>query len=216
MALTTLADLKTYLGISDTSEDSLLNLLIADADAAILGYIGRTIEQATLTEYYSGDASQMLVLKQRPVTAVTSVHVDDSGYAGQGSGAFASATEWTAGTDFYIRTEVENESNTGELVAIKGPGTFTADHQPKTWGEWPDGTGNVKVIYVAGYATVPSDIAGACRILVAWMRASRDNGMPVKSEKLGSYSYTLLDDTGIPELATIRGICNRYRNMILI
>ena len=49
MALTTLADLKTYLGISDSSEDALLNLLIADADAAILGYIGRTIEQATLT-----------------------------------------------------------------------------------------------------------------------------------------------------------------------
>ena len=76
MALTTLADLKTYLGISDSSEDALLNLLIADADAAILGYIGRTIEQATLTEYYSGDGPQMLVLKQRPVTAVTSVHVD--------------------------------------------------------------------------------------------------------------------------------------------
>jgi hypothetical protein len=216
MALTTLADLKTYLGITDTSEDTLLNLLIADGDAAILGYIGRAIEQATLTEYYSGDRTQMLVLRQRPVTAVTSVHVDDSGYAGQAAGAFDSTTEWTAGEDFYIRTEVENESNTGELVAIKGPGTFTADGDPKTWGEWPNGTGNVKVIYTAGYATVPSDLAAACRILVAWMRASRDNGMPVKSERLGSYSYTLLDDTGIPELATIRGICNRYRNMILI
>jgi hypothetical protein len=33
---------------------------------------------------------------------------------------------------------------------------------------------------------------------------------------LGSYSYTLLEDTGIPELATIRGLCNRYRNMVLI
>ena len=216
MALTTLADLKTYLGISDSSEDALLNLLIADADAAILGYIGRTIEQATLTEYYSGDGTQMLLLKQRPVTAVTSVHVYQSGYSGQGSGAFASSTEWTAGEDFYIRTVVENESNTGELVAIKGPGTFTADHQPKTWGEWPRGTGNIKVVYTAGYSTVPSDLAGACRILVAWMRASRDNGMPVKSEKLGAYSYTLMDDTGGPELATVRGACNRYRNMILI
>jgi len=216
VALTTLADLKTYLGITDSSEDALLNLLIDDANAAILGYIGRTIEQATLTEYYSGDGTQMLVLKQRPVTAVTSVHVDQSGYSGQGSGAFASSTEWTAGEDFYIRTVVENESNTGELVAIKGPGTFTADHQPKTWGEWPLGTGNIKVVYTAGYSTVPSDLAAACRILVAWMRASRDNGMPVKSEKLGSYSYTLMDSTGIPELATVRGICNRYRNMILI
>ena len=216
MALTTLADLKTYLGISDSSEDALLNLLIADADAAILGYIGRTIEQATLTEYYSGDGTQMLVLKQRPVTAVTSVHVDQSGYSGQGSGAFASSTEWTAGEDFYIRTVVENESNTGELVAIKGPGTFRADGTAQTWGEWPLGTGNIKVVYTAGYSTVPGDLAAACRILVAWMRASRDNGMPVKSEKLGSYSYTLLEDTGIPELATVRGLCNRYRNMVLI
>ena len=216
MALTTLADLKTYLGISDSSEDALLNLLIADADAAILGYIGRTIEQATLTEYYSGAGAPTLVLQPRAGPAVTSVHVDQSGYSGQGSGAFASSTEWTAGEDFYIRTVVENESNTGELVAIKGPGTFTADHQPKTWGEWPRGTGNIKVVYTAGYSTVPSDLAGACRILVAWMRASRDNGMPVKSEKLGSYSYTLMDDTGVPELATVRGACNRYRNMILI
>jgi hypothetical protein len=216
VALTTLADLKTYLGISDSSEDDLLNLLIADADAAILGYIGRTIEQATLTEFYSGDGTQMLVLKQRPVTTVTSVHVDQSGYSGQGSGAFDSTTEWTAGEDFYIRTVVENESNTGELVAIKGPGTFTADHQPKTWGEWPLGTGNIKVVYTAGYSTVPSDLAGACRMLVSWMRASRDNGRAIESEKLGSYSYKLMDDDGVPELATVKGVCNRYRNMILI
>ena len=216
MALTTLADLKTYLGITDTSEDDLLNLLIADADAAILGYIGRTIESATLTEYYSGDGTQMLVLQQRPVTAVTSANVDDGGYAGQASGAFPVATAWTAGEDFFIRTVVENESNTGELVAIKGPGTFTGDREPRTWGEWPLGTGNIKVVYTAGYATVPSDLAGACRILAAWMRASRENGMPVKSEKLGAYSYTLLEDTGIPELSTIRGLCNRYRNMVMI
>ena len=216
MALTTLADLKTYLGITDTSEDDLLNLLIADADAAILGYLDRAIEQASLTEYYSGDGTTNLLLQQRPVTTITSVHVDAAGYAGQGSGAFDSTTEWTAGTDFYAQSVVENESNTGNIIAIKGPGTFTADHQPMTWGEWPRGTGNIKVVYTAGYSTVPSDLAAACRILVAWMRSSRENGMPVKSEKLGSYSYTLLEDTGIPELATIRGLCNRYRNMVLI
>ena len=216
MALTTLADLKTYLGITDSSEDDLLNLLIADADAAILGYLDRSIEQATLTEYYSGDGTTNLLLQQRPVTAITSVHVDSGAYAGQASGAFASTTEWTAGEDFYAQSVVENESNPGNIIAIKGPGTFTADGDRQTGGEWPRGTGNIKVVYTAGYSTVPGDLAAACRILVAWMWSSRDNGMPVKSEKLGSYSYTLLEDTGIPELSTIRGLCNRYRNMVLI
>jgi len=216
VALTTLADLKTYLGITDSSEDDLLNLLIADADAAILGYLDRAIEQATLTEYYSGDGTTNLLLQQRPVTAITSVHVDSAAYAGQASGAVDSTTEWTAGEDFYAQSVVENESNPGNIIAIKGPGTFTGDGDRQTWGEWPRGTGNIKVIYTAGYSTVPGDLAAACRILVAWMRSSRENGMPVKSEKLGSYSYTLLEDTGIPELSTIRGLCNRYRNMVLI
>jgi hypothetical protein len=215
MALTTLSDLKTFLGVSDTSEDVKLAAMITLATSAIEGYLDRVIESATYTEYYGGDGSRMLLVQQRPVTAVTSVHVDQSAYAGQAAGAFASATEWTAGEDFFIRTVVENESNTGELVAIKGPGTFRPDGDPQTWGEWPSGTGNIKVVYTAGYSTVPSDITLACNLIIAELRNTADKGRDIQSEHLGSYSYTLASG-GTQGVISAREIVNRYRNMILI
>lgn len=213
MALTTLSAVKTFLGISDTSEDDKLTAMVASADAAIKQYCGRQLESATRTEYYSGDGSSVLLLRQRPVTSVTSVHVDASGYAGQGTDAFGSSTAWTAGTDFFVRFTDESERNTGELVAIKGPGAFTADGNPKTWGEWPNGVGNIKVVYLGGYTTVPDDLKLAANQIVAQLRNTAEVGRDLSGEKLGGYSYTI-ESSGLPGIASARQILNKYRDLV--
>lgn len=52
MAYATTAELKAYLGISGTSDDTLLAALITRAQAAIDSYCGRTFQAASGTRYY--------------------------------------------------------------------------------------------------------------------------------------------------------------------
>ncbi|HBL47651.1 MAG TPA: hypothetical protein DDZ90_30120, partial [Planctomycetaceae bacterium] len=62
MSLTTKATIKTLIGVSDTSLDAVIDLLIPQAEAIIKGYLKREIEEATYTEYYSGSGDQIIVL----------------------------------------------------------------------------------------------------------------------------------------------------------
>lgn len=87
MALTTLADVKTFLQIpvSNTTQDTLLNMLIGDASSVITNYLrGRRLDQDTYTEFYSGNGTRFVILKQRPVFSVLNVWLDYNGYFGQG------------------------------------------------------------------------------------------------------------------------------------
>lgn len=72
MALTTLADLKAMLNISssDTTEDTVLNLLITQVGDMIQEWCGRTFGQANYTEYYVGNGQQEFALNQRPAMMV--------------------------------------------------------------------------------------------------------------------------------------------------
>jgi len=73
MALTTKTNVKILIGVSDTSLDEVIDLLIPQADAIVKSYLQRDIEQVTYTEYYSGTGDQRLVLNQGPVQSITAV-----------------------------------------------------------------------------------------------------------------------------------------------
>jgi len=180
---TTLSELKLHLDIplTDTSEDGKLNQLISEVEASVLRYLKRgPFVSTSFTEYYSGDDREMLILKHRPVTAVSLVRVDQYGYAGQGPDAFPSTSSWDVGVDYYIPQVSADEQN-GSILAAIGNG-----------GKWPLGRGNIKVTYTAGYATVPDDLALAVNQMIAAIRAGADKGGPVGSETFGEYSYSLL------------------------
>lgn len=70
-----LADVKTDLGITDTSEDTKLRRLIAAAGAAFAGPQGmaRPPWRQTYAEQTNGDGSNILLLHRWPVESVTSV-----------------------------------------------------------------------------------------------------------------------------------------------
>ena len=74
--LTTLSDVKTWLGRSDSNSDSALAGLISRASRQIYTYLQRgSIMPRTVTELRDGTATQALVLKQWPVTSVSAVVV---------------------------------------------------------------------------------------------------------------------------------------------
>ena len=177
MSLTTKPTIKTLLGVSDTSLDAVIDVLIPQADAIIKGYLGREIEQATYTEYYSGSGDQVIVLNQTPVQSITSVNEDRDGFYGDGTDAFPASSLLVQGADYVLRkddatnTEV---SKSGILYRINKVWPRPHSGIRGQLASAPGlGLGNIKVVYVAGWATVPADITFAANKLITSMLQSR-------------------------------------------
>lgn len=228
VAIISTATYKTLAGISGTSEDSKLDLMTDYVDAAIKKWLGRDIEQTTYpgaatggtgdSGFYSGTGTSRLILRQRPVRSITSIYVDASGRWGQNpDGSFATATLLTAGTDYALDLDAYNGSAN---VSMKGivvrignvwPALRTYNRGWITPGVEPQ-RGNIKVAYVAGYSSVPSDIVQAAALWVSHIRNIQPKGGTLSSESLGSYSYSLAAMTGgMP--AEVRMLLSGYREL---
>lgn len=204
--LTTLAALKLYLGIAEdvTDQDERLTAVLSATEQSVEKWLGRKLLSAARTEYFSGSGRPLLILNQRPVTAVSGVWVDQGGYGGHGQDAFAEATRWTLGTDWFPRSLAQAEDNPGMLEAI--------------CGVWPCGSQNIKVTYTAGYVTIPDDLANAIITIAGEAMLVIARGGKVGSETLGQYSWSLLTGDDIAgsdaELASARMKLAAYRNVI--
>lgn len=215
--LTDLAKLKVHLKISDadTTQDVLLEQLIDGVSQAARRITGRDFNSATRTEYYDGTGQESLYTRHRPLTAVTSLYLDASGYAGQAAGGFAASTQLTQGTDFWVPMTEATERNAGCIRIITNPFWESLVYSGGLAGQgravWPVGQGNIKLTYTAGYRVIPDDLAMAVHFLCAQVRTSLKVGGPVSSETFGRYSYTLLTgNEGSPELMTARSILAGY------
>lgn len=76
--LVTLEEVKIYLGIdlADTSQDSLLSMLISSADSLAKSYCGRSFEVADYDVLLDGTGRDSLLLPEYPVQSVTVLEVD--------------------------------------------------------------------------------------------------------------------------------------------
>ena len=262
MSLSTLTRTKTHLGISGTTEDTLLAQLIGNCSDAIRTYTKKwlgafvisntvanptvltcyghglqtgdsitisgsncspTIDGArtvtwlsadtfsvavnvttagtagyfskTFTEFYSGNGTRYLHLRQSPVQSVTSVYEDQAAYYGEASGSFAAASLLTAGTDYALRRDNANATEKSLSGIIERIGTNwtmpTGGHNGLLTAIAERPIGNIKVTYVAGYAPLPVRFQMACEQYVAIMRRIRTTGAALTSEQYDYYNYTL-------------------------
>lgn len=233
MSLSSLVSLKVLLGVSGSSQDTLLQQLLDAADAAVKRYCKRDLESQSYTDYFDGPGHRDLLLRQRPVTAVGSVYEDAGGYYGAVAGAFAASTLLTSGTDYaLVKDGPGGRGESGMLRRLRPAGLVWA---MPGWGDpttgtlfggirgpvWPSGTGNLRVAYTAGYVDVPDDLAQAVNQLAAWMRvAAPRGGIIPTNESLGRYSYGLgqVASTGLssaPELGSTRQLLAAYREQVL-
>jgi len=185
-SLTTLADLKSYLGLSDVTHDTLLTALIARASEAIERYCSREFAQVARTEYYDGRGVPRLVLRQRPVAASPAPVVYDD-----------PAREF--GADSAVRA--------GDIILHADEGIIEL-----ALGVFSDGSLNVKVTYTAGYATIPTPLAQACILLAAALFHRGQQGADgVASEShAGAYSVTYAGMLITPE---IRELLDPFREI---
>ena len=164
MALTTLDSVKAQGNIAsaDTTRDSQISSLIDGVTSLVKQRLNRDLELTDYTEYYSGNGTPFLLLRQYPATSVSLVCIDDGGYFGSAPDAFDSTLNLVSGVDYALMYGAAGLGSTGILRRI---GT--------TWHRIPSRAfgiienlpgipnGNIKVQYRAGFAVIPPAITMA-------------------------------------------------------
>ena len=160
--LCTVSQVKQLPGIpaTTTADDPLLQLLVADASAAIREFTKRDLSSVSYTEVYDGTNTPRLTLAQRPVTAVASVAV--------GTPSGGARVPLTLNTDY-----VWDDTAITRLSGVR----------------FCRGPQNVAVTYTAGYVVLPRDLELACCRIVQ-LRYKQSQHMGQKSKSMGGELVT--------------------------
>lgn len=174
-ALTDLTTIKQHLNIDPlvTSQDAVLERMIDAASAKIESFLDRKVLTRSWTEYQDGRANDRILLKHWPCSKPSEVWDDPSGL-------FTDSSNQLASDEF----ELEGDPAIG--IVLLGSRYFNK------------GTRNIKIVYDAGYATVPYDIEEACLFTVEYlydMRSDRRIGVSTK----GKNGETTTFLTNLPE-----------------
>lgn len=219
MALTTVALVKARLGIpsGNTAQDALLTDIVAETDAQLKAYLRQNIEQATYTEYYSGTGGNVLILRQRPVQSITSIHVDTDGYYGFGDSPFATADLLVAGVDYTLDwVSTTAYSLTGFVRRIGAVWPAMGQDTNLLNSVAVRGLGNIKVVYVGGYpsGSVPKQYQAWATKFACWKFATDMDGVVKSSESHSdtAYSYSLGDLKGLSQDEVLYSITGGARS----
>lgn len=220
MALASITALKLHLDIpaATTAQDALLTQLLDQASAAIESHCQRRFEAGSRTEYYSGDGTEILLLRHTPVRSVTNVWLDADGYWGDGVSAFASADLLVAGTDYALARDNASDDEVSRSGILRRIGNIwpAARRQPDgliTVVDGP-GIGNVKVEYAYGYTEVPADLQLACVQLAGQVFKQRD--LSLTQEQYEDYSYTRAAAADVAQmLGSVVSLLKPYKKWVL-
>lgn len=209
------------------TERALINTSINRAEAAIRRFLRYDPVRRSRTEYYPqadrgnpanptiweatdsiayerqvvAGATTELQVRHVPVRSIANLWIDYDGRFGQQSGAFGSDTLKTAGTDYWMSFDGQDDDGNG----------ISRDGIIRSQGLWPVEAGCVKIEYTAGYSSAElhgqKDLVDATailesvvdeaihRLLKVQSRKKRSQvgwvGGPITSEELGDYSYRI-------------------------
>ena len=152
-ALTTLARVKEYLGITASTWDDQFNNHIAEVSAEIQSWLGRKIVETTSTgeKFDSSGRNDALIVTGFPVISVASLTED--------------GTALVEDTGFEL---TEQDRSAGRITRIDSSGNALA---------WARGARNITVTYTHGFSSVPEGVtAAATRLVAADFRESQPGG----------------------------------------
>ncbi len=127
--LTSLADCKTWLGLTSNGDDTLLAGLITSISQAVVADLGRAILPTLVTETFDGCDGESLPLRQWPVTSIIGCNLD----------GVALGTSARPGQGGYV-VDAADPAPPGGMQRLTYRG-----------GVFRRGTANVAVTYRAGY-----------------------------------------------------------------
>jgi hypothetical protein len=147
-------------------------------------YCQRTFALTTHTETYDGAGAAFLYTNNYPITSVSGLNDDES---------------WVWGSD----TELTDYKISNDKKSIRLYDTTFFDYEE-----------NVKVIYTAGYTTIPADLETACimevcRMVDKFMMKTYD---VQGNSTAGGDSQTFITENYLPQTITI---LNRYKRKVV-
>lgn len=182
-ALAQLADVKQWLGLAASGDDVLLERLTVAASAFIELELGRPIAETLFDESYDGTGGPAVALPLLPGQRVSEVQSLSI------DGRAIPARRAPGGSGFAVE---------GNLLTLVGE-------------RFAPGRRNVHIIYRAGFAAVPPELAQACVEIVGWRYRER--------ERIGHQSKSLAGETVtfIPrELPTsASALIAKYKRVVL-
>ncbi len=219
--LSSLSSLRLHLGVpsSDTSEDTALTQFLTQAEALIRKYVRQawSVPAISYTQYLNGRNTDTLILRHRPVTAITSVYLDRGAFFGTGEDAFAAATLLTAGSDYALEPDQsDGTSHSGLLRRLNGVWPPAVQYQRGNLSAaMIDSKGCIKVVYTAGWSAAPSDLELAANLVAANLRGFR-LGAPLSSESYDGYSVSFTRGSkAMNPLEPALALLAPYRSMVM-
>lgn len=142
--LASISDAKDFLDITGSGDDEKLGFILSAVAREFDDYTGRTLLSEEHTEYYDGPGySRQIALDNYPVTSSNTeidVRIDGT---------------WTFPESTKVDSDLLMISSTNGILSY--------------YGYFPAGVKNIKVVYTAGYSTVPYAIKKACLEAVGFM-----------------------------------------------
>jgi len=170
------------------AEKGIIDGLATSVQDAMEREMGRKIYTAAYTERYNGHGGTELTLKQSPITAVTTLKIDEAVIP-------AAANSNSSGYMFNDDTISLMQGMNSQYI----PG-FAASRFAR-------GNRNIYVVYTAGYSTVPTDLQLAAMEQAAYEYVSR--------QRIGQKSTTVQQQTisfnTEPFLPGVQRTLNRYK-----
>lgn len=201
MAVVTAAEYKVFKGISATTYDAQLAVIIPAAQKLAEDYCDVAFDSATFTEYLDGNDWTRICVKNPPIQSITSI-----------ASVFADGTSSTIDSTTYTYDAESgvvgfNPSNEGFRTYDNWGEADSGTATTAPWLSTPNfrkGFHNIKIIYVGGYGTYPASLKYAMYMLVDAMlsQALQTPGSAgvYTSERLGDYSYTRGEVDGTSKL----------------
>lgn len=130
--LITITEFKSYEGITGSTDDTKLNLIIPSVSALVRNYCGKTFSDYITTpkvEYFSFRWETPAIFPTEcPITSITSLEID-----------YGDGYEIVPTTDYALETRIDT------VRMIDG-------------SKFPVGSNIAKLTYNGGYATIPADL----------------------------------------------------------
>lgn len=174
MSLVTLADVRTYVGVPDNSQDALLTIFQDSVEQQIIDYCDVSFTVNTVVnEIHDGNRSDIITPRQIPIISIEQI-------------VFNCETDGTLGTVLDILQYYFDKN------AITLRGTITPFYR-----------GNVRLDYTAGYATVPAPVKLAIYMAVkANYQRKKNNREGIasrrKQDEAETYNGAWDQATGLP------------------
>jgi hypothetical protein len=184
---------KTMTGITSTNQDTRISALCESVSQLVKTYCNNSFKDFVSdakTEIYNIDYNEHFVqLTETPIIAITSVSERDN--------PTDTYTTLTNNEDYYV------DSVTDTVFRVDGSGN------PK---QFKSGKGAVKVVYTAGYSTLPQDLELAVMDLITYyLKDERKQRQTIAGASLNNQvSTSQRDNVGFPD--HIKRVLDLYKN----